>query len=48
MMVQLGINHKYLNGAGVIDEGTSHGRSNVNLQHCQITNLQSGNTDIEE
>ena len=48
MMVQLGINHKYLNGAGVIYEGTSYGRSNVNLQQCKITNLQSGNADTEE
>ena len=34
--------------AGVTDEDPAHSRADVNPEHCQIVNLQSGTTDTEE
>ena len=48
IMVELRINHNCVNGARVFDESSAHDRADINSQHCQITNLQSGTKYAEE
>lgn len=47
-MIELRINHNCVNGARVFDESSAHDRADINSQHCQITNLQSGTKYAEE
>ena len=47
-MVQFHIDRKCANKAGVIDEGTMHGRADVSPEYFQIDNLHSETADTEE
>ena len=48
MVILLRKNHNCINGAGVIDEGPTHDRADVNSEHCKIIIQQSGTTNTEQ